>query len=207
VVSKVLAGREGLGEFRHGGVWHEARHGALIDKQQWTAAQAIDERGRKYAPGAGGRLPKAHLFVRGMLRCRCGEAMLPRSARNQSDHYVCRAHKHDAAACSVPRVRRDVIDAAALRMFEEVALDVAATRLHLTGQLDARGAETTALFAAASREVAELAAEADRVQRDYRRGVLPAERYVALGARSSSATCPRATTGAVSGSASTPRTM
>lgn len=180
VVSKVLSGREGLGEFRHGGEWHQGRHAALIDEQQWTAAQAIDERGRMYAPGAGGRLPKAHLFVRGMLRCSCGEAMLPRSARDQADHYVCRTHKLDAAACPVPPVRRDVIDAAALRMFEEVALDVEATRLHLTGQLDARAAETAALGAAAAREVAELAAEADRVERDYRRGVLPAERYVSL---------------------------
>jgi site-specific DNA recombinase len=144
VVSKVLSGREGLGEFRHGGEWHQGRHAALIDEQQWTAAQAIDERGRMYAPGAGGRLPKAHLFVRGMLRCSCGEAMLPRSARDQADHYVCRTHKLDAAACPVPPVRRDVIDAAALRMFEEVALDVEATRLHLTGQLDARAAETAA---------------------------------------------------------------
>lgn len=180
VVSTVLRGREGLGEFHHGGEWHRGRHSPLIDEQQWAAAQALDEQGRKYAPGAAGRLPERHLFVRGMLRCACGAAMLPRSARDQADHYVCRTHKADAAACPMPPVRRERIDSAALEMFEEVALDVEATREHLVTQLDAQAAETRALAARAAREVAELDEQASRVEADYRRGALPAEAYARL---------------------------
>lgn len=180
VVAKVLRGREGLGEFRHGGEWHPGRHEPLIDEDTWTAAQALDARSRKYVPGGGGRLPKAHLFVRGMLRCTCGEAMLPRSARDQADVYVCRAHKRDSSSCPIPPLRRDQIDSAALSMFESYALDVEATRTHLIVQLDARAAEAAALGAQAAQQVAELAEQADRVERDYRRGVLPADAYARL---------------------------
>jgi site-specific DNA recombinase len=180
VVARILRGREGLGEFHHGGEWHQGRHSPLIDATTWDAAQRLNDQGRKYAPGARGRLPKRHLFVRGMLRCACGDAMLPRSARDSSDVYVCRAHKADAARCPVPPLRRDVIDQAALSMFEEAVLDVEATREHIAAQLDTQTAETGALVARAEREVAELAAQADRLDSDYRRGALPAETYARL---------------------------
>src|SRR5919197_3690323 len=49
-------------------------------------------RGAKYGTdGWAGRLPKRHIFVRGMLRCgECGEAMLPRSYKHARDTDVCR---------------------------------------------------------------------------------------------------------------------
>jgi site-specific DNA recombinase len=182
VVGRILSGRDGLGEFHHGGEWHRGRHAPLIDEQRWLTAQALDARSHRYSPGAAGRLPRVHLFVRGMLRCSCGEAMLPRSGRDHADFYVCRARSLDAAACPVPRIRRDRIDTAALAMFEEVALDVEATHRHVAEQLDARANEATALAERAAQELAELAAEEDRLDRDYRRGVLPAERYTRLAA-------------------------
>ena len=175
VISRVLAGREGLGEFHHGGVWHRGNHSPLIDEATWAAAQTMDEQGRKYAPGARGRLPKAHLFVRGMLRCSCGEAMLPRTSRDQSDVYVCREHKRDSASCPMPPLRRDRIDSAALRMFEEVALDVEATRLHLSGQLDAQAAEINALVARAEHEASAAVERLQRVQRAFQDGVIEAD--------------------------------
>lgn len=50
VVAKVLRGREGLGEFQHGGEWHQGRHATLIDEEVWTTAQALDARSSLYAP-------------------------------------------------------------------------------------------------------------------------------------------------------------
>ena len=50
VVSNVLSGREGLGEFHHGGEFHRGRHERADRRAQWTAAQALDEQSRKYAP-------------------------------------------------------------------------------------------------------------------------------------------------------------
>jgi hypothetical protein len=111
----------------------------------------MDERGRKYAPGARGRLPKRHLFIRGMLRCACGEAMLPRSASDSADVYVCRAHKGDATRCAVPQLRRDAVDGAALAMFEDVALDLEATRRHVEQQMAAQESETRGLLDRAER--------------------------------------------------------
>ena len=136
---------------------------ALDRSDTWQAAQALDAHSRKYAPGARAP-PKAHLFVRGMLRCSCGEAMLPRSARDSADVYVCRAHKADSTRCPVPPLKRHVIDARG-------AVDVRGgrsrrrgDRAHVTAQLDAHAAETGALAARAARELAELDEQAGRVE-------------------------------------------
>jgi site-specific DNA recombinase len=175
VVSRILRGREPLGEFHHGGEWLRGGHEAVMSDEAWLAVQALDEQSRKYAPGGrSGRMSERHLFQRGALRCACGAAMLPRSARDQADNYVCRTHKFDAGLCPMPPVRRDVIDSAALTMFEEVALDVEATRAHLVGQLDARAGEVNALLARAEREAAATVERLTRVQRAFQDGVIEA---------------------------------
>ena len=108
-------------------------------------------------------MSERHLFQRGMLRCECGEAMLPRSARDSADVYVCRAHKLDSTPCAMPPLRRDTIDEVALAMFEDIALDVEATGDHVVQHLDAGVRETRARLDRVAREVIELAAQADRL--------------------------------------------
>ena len=165
VVSRILRGREGLGEFKHGGEWHRGRHDPLVAEDVWQAAQRMDEQGRKFAPGGrSGALPKRHVFVRGFLRCACGEAMLPRSAGDQADHYVCRARKLDSRACDMPILRRDAMDEWALSMFEMWAQDIEPTRRHLAEQVDHRAEETAAQLHRTERELADLAAQLDRVE-------------------------------------------
>lgn len=177
VVKRLLTSRHVLGYFEHLGDWHEGTHDPVIDRAMWDAAQAHAERGRKYAPRGGGRLPKRHLFVRGALRCGCcGEAMLPRSASDQADVYVCRTRKQTggADACPMPPVKRDVVDGAALSLFESWALDVEGTRDRIATTIDARVAEIRAQAERAGREVSEKRAQLARVVRDYLAGELGA---------------------------------
>jgi DNA invertase Pin-like site-specific DNA recombinase len=81
VVRRLVTSRHALGFYWHAREWYEGQHDAIIDQATWDAAQALADRDRKYAPkGGGGRLPKQHVFIRGMLRCGwCKAAMLPRS--------------------------------------------------------------------------------------------------------------------------------
>jgi DNA invertase Pin-like site-specific DNA recombinase len=175
IVSKILRGREPLGEIYVGGEWRPGRHEPILTEDAWRAVQALDEQSRKYSPGGrSGRVSARHLFVRGMLRCVCGEAMLPRSAADQADVYVCRAHKRDAATCPVSPLRRSIIDSAALAMFEDVALDLDATRDHITRQLTSRSAEVSALLQRAEREAAVATERFQRVQRAFQDGHIEA---------------------------------
>ncbi|HWK25378.1 MAG TPA: recombinase family protein [Solirubrobacter sp.] len=172
VVGRILSGREGLGEFHHGGEWRRGQHEPLIDENTWRAAQKMDEQGRRYAPGARGRLPKRHLFVRGALRCVCGDAMLPRTSQDSADVYVCRSHKADSSRCPLPPLRRDVIDGHALAMFEDASLDLDATRRQVETQLSAQVAEVGAQLERAEREASLAIERYRRVQRDYQNGVI-----------------------------------
>jgi site-specific DNA recombinase len=181
VVSKILRGREPLGEVYVGGEWRSAKHEPILDAAAWDAVQALDEQSRKYAPGGrSGRTSDRHLFQRGLLRCVCGAAMLPRTAKDQQAFYVCRHRARDASSCSTPRLRASEVDGRAFEMFNVVSHDLEATRRHLVEQIDARAAETRSLAVRAERDVADLAVQAERVEGDYRRGALPAEDYAHL---------------------------
>jgi hypothetical protein len=108
-----------------------------------------------------------------MLRCGvCGEAMLPRSARDQAPFYVCRTRALDATACPMPRLKQADVDGAALRLFEDVGLDVEGTRERIAAQLSERVDAVRAQRDRAEREAADLRAQAARLDRDYRRGAL-----------------------------------
>jgi hypothetical protein len=119
-----------------------------------------------------------------MLRCGlCGEAMLPRSARDQADHYVCRGHKFDSSRCPLPPLPRAVIDSAFAAVFAEGSLDVEGTRARLAETAGAQAREALAQRERADREAADLRAQADRIDRDYRAGDLAAASYERLGAQ------------------------
>jgi DNA repair exonuclease SbcCD ATPase subunit len=117
-----------------------------------------------------------------MLRCgECGEAMLPRSDSNR-DKYVCRTRKQlgGVEACSMPNQDRAAVDGTFFQMFENVTLDLEATRRQVAEEMSSRLEETEAQADRATREVARLQAEAQRADRDYRSGELSAASYERL---------------------------
>lgn len=179
-VRKLLTSRHLLGEFAHKGEWREGRHPTVVDPETWQAAQRIAKAGAKFASaGRTGRsVEGAHVFIRGALRCGvCGAAMLPRSARDQADFYVCRTRSHDTSACRMPRLKRADVDGAALRLFEASALDVGATREHLAAQLSEQAEATRAQMARAERDASQKSVALTRFDRDYETGALSAAGY------------------------------
>jgi site-specific DNA recombinase len=186
VIRRVLTGPAVIGKYTHDGEWFDGRHPAIIDKGDWLKVQALHDQGARHATRGAGRLPTRHIFVRGMLRCGatgCGDAMLPRSAKDQRDVYVCRTHKLDSTACSVPPIPRAVVDAAALKLFEQLALDVAGTREALGVSRDERVGVIEAQLQRSAREVSELTSQLERVERDYLAEELGAAAYDRLTSR------------------------
>lgn len=171
-----------LGFYRHGGEWHRGRHEPVVERAAWDAAQLAGEQRRKFAPsGRAGRLPKAHLCVRGFGQCGlCMQALLPRTDGGR-ETYVCRGRK-TWGSCDLPVLDRAEVDGPLLGMFEDRALDYERTRDELAARLTERSGEALAQAARARREAAELAAQADRCQRDYRRSALTAEAFTRMSA-------------------------
>ena len=167
----VYAGRVRMGDGER-----EGTHDAILDAATFTAAQelaaAISTR-----KGAGrGRPPKlAHLFAGGTLRCgECGEAMVPRSGKLQggSPHYLCAGRQN--LGCRMPYVDRAMIDSAVYSYFEQVGLDVEATRQAIEEARDRKLAEVRSLLAEAERESARVADRLSRIRRDYAEGEITA---------------------------------
>jgi site-specific DNA recombinase len=180
VIRRILTEPAVIGQYHHKGTWLQGQHDPIVSDEQWRAAQALADRAPKYAPRGSGRLPKRHVFVRGMLRHAGCEAMLPRSASDAADLYVCRQHKLDSSSCSLPPIRRDVVDAAALSLFEELALDVDGTRAALAASRDQRIATIQQQVDRAARDISVLQRQLDRVERDYRAEELGAAAYTRL---------------------------
>jgi site-specific DNA recombinase len=161
----------------------DAQHEAIVDPETWARAQELlaarPSRGR-------GRPPKGrHLFRGGMLRCECGEAMVPRT-RDGYESYSCNGRqKLGLEFCGAPTVRRAEIDSAVYRYFCQVGLDLDATREALRLAADRRLAEVRSLRHEAERERSRAREAMERVERDYLAGALPADAYARLTARAS----------------------
>ena len=89
-------------------------------------------------PNKAGRPPleKRHLFTGGFLRCgACGEAMVPRTRPTEGyDFYECNGQQDPGLQDR--GVRRVDVDEPVLRYFEQVGLDLEATREQLTAARD-----------------------------------------------------------------------
>jgi DNA invertase Pin-like site-specific DNA recombinase len=169
------------GLIRDGEELIEGLHEAIIPRQRWEEAQALRDakttnqtRGR---PSAG-----RHLFRKGFLRCgHCGEALLPRSGRNKDgslyEVYRCHSRWLDPATCSMPPQRREPIDSAVYAYFEQVGLDLEATRAELGEAVERKLAEVNALLASADRDAEAAAARLARVKGDYVAGELNAAEW------------------------------
>jgi DNA invertase Pin-like site-specific DNA recombinase len=174
-----------------GGKWHQGTvrqilanalyvELGIIDPDTWAKAEALREsRRRTYATG---RPPAGrHLFRKGMLRCECGEALVPRTDSNRSGEpyevYRCYGRHRDPESCSMPPIPRADVDTAVYRYFEEVGLDFEATKKAISEGRDQRLAQVRALLAAAEKEAAQIDEGRTRVERDYLNGELSAKGY------------------------------
>jgi hypothetical protein len=123
-----------------------------------------------------GRPPKGpHLFRGGLLRCECGEAMVPRSNGGYEMYYCNGRGSFGRDFCDMPHLRRADIDTAVYRYFEQVGLDIEATRRTIADARDRKLTEIRALREQAEREVRLADERLARVRRDYTDGRLVAE--------------------------------
>lgn len=158
----------------------EGNHEAIVDREEWL--QVADLRQAKARTfGRGRPVVGHHLFRKGFLRCgQCGGAMIPRTNPNRaappSETYECFTRKLDTDACSQMPLQRADVDGAVLAYFEQVGLDLDATREQFAAAMDRKLEETRLLLETAEREAAVCGERLARVKRDYLAGDLtPAE--------------------------------
>jgi hypothetical protein len=108
--------------------------------------------------------------------------MVPRTSRNRNgtmhESYRCYERWRDIDSCSMAPVPRAKVDSAVYAYFEQVSLDVEATRQQLASALERRVAEVKALLGAAEKEAREAEARLARVRGDYASGGLPLEDWL-----------------------------
>jgi site-specific DNA recombinase len=187
-IAKMLRNPAYVGRVRLNGETYDGLHSAVVTPEVWEAAQRLlrpSTAGTRGRPTAG-----RHLFAKGLLRCGgCGASMVPRTVRSGKGRrsayevYVCYQHLSDHDACTRVAVKRAPLDDAVVRYFENVAVDVEATRAHVLQRLNQHHADTAAELRRARRDLGEKIEQRARVERDYLAGELPAVDYGALRAK------------------------
>jgi site-specific DNA recombinase len=192
-LSQLIRNPAYVGRVRRAGIEREGSHPPIVDQTVFGTAQSLLE-GISTRKGAGrGRPPKAqHLFIGGTLRCgECGEAMTPRTPVKGRPHYLCAGAQ--SLGCSMPQVRREVVDSAVYAYFEQVGLDVRGTRRALRSSADHALAAVRAQLEQASQEAGHALARLDRLDGEYADGKLNNEEWRSLklqfGSESAAADC------------------
>lgn len=163
-----------VGKLRHNGEVLDAAHEAIVDQATYDRANA--QLAARNVEGRGRRPKGAHLFTNGLLRCgNCGDAMSPRTDSRGYEFYCCNGrttlgNEH----CTMRSVRRVVVDTAVYRYFEQVALDVEATRDQIAGERSRKLTEIRALATEAGHEVRRAEERLTRIRRDYTDGAIAA---------------------------------
>lgn len=161
----------------HQGTEIPGQHEAIVPVDLWEAVAEL-RRAREAAGKGRGRRPAGkYLFRKGMLKSVCGESMVPRTQRRGesiSEHYECYCRMRDSSTCSMPAIRRDVVDTAIYRFFERVGLDVEGTRAQLEAGVAQKSSEVEHLLGQATADARRVEESLDRIRADYTRGDLPA---------------------------------
>jgi DNA invertase Pin-like site-specific DNA recombinase len=169
----------------HRGEVRPGQHEAIIKPELWDEVNAIlDSRATQLSGKSRGRPSLgSHLFRKGMLRCVCGETMLPRTNRKKAkdgseylyEVYICSGRNLDLESCAMLPIKRPILDLSVYRYFEQVGLDIEATRDQLIGARDARLTESCALLEQAKSEEQRAEESLTRIRRDYTRDKITAE--------------------------------
>lgn len=168
----------------------DGAHEACVGEETFEKVQAL-RAARTSGSGQGRGRPPAgkHLFRKGMLRCgRCGGSMVPRTTRPGASRpgrairetYCCYEHTRDPSLCSMQPVMRADVDSAVYAYFEQVGLDVEATRAQVEDTRDRQLREVGALLEQAQAEGQRAEERLSRVRRDYSDGRLPAEDWISF---------------------------
>jgi len=160
-------------------VCEDGDHEAIISREKWDEVARLRAE-RDKAPGSNrGRNPRAgHLLTRGILKCRCGYSLSPRTYRSGKGKavYECRGRKDNGPEfCPQEPIAQADIDVSVLEFFKSVALDVEATRSAWTEGMKRRVAEARGATESAERAEGEAAEAFRRIRRDYKAGKLSAE--------------------------------
>lgn len=155
----------------------DATHEAIVDDDLWRRVQATRSgasrrKGGRHADGG-------HLLVRGVLRCRCGAAMIPRKARQgvERERYVCAGRIADPGSCSQPSIRRERIDAPLLATLLDGYIDLEATQQRIEQRASTALAEARQAVADTESELARAEARLARVQRGWQDAVIDDAEY------------------------------
>ncbi len=172
-----------VGKLIRYGELRDAKHEAILEQELWdTCQQLLAARGRAPASGRGRPTAGSHLFVRGMLRCSCGDAMLPRT-REKTETYHCAARDRDASACAQPPIPRERVDSSVLTYFEICSLDAEETVATLRRAADTDLQTLRELRIAAEASLAKTEASLARIETDYLAAELPVKEYLGFKAR------------------------
>ncbi len=166
------------GMVSHHGEVFDGHHDAIIDGGTWQRTAGL----LAARPAKGrGRPPKGrHLFRGGLLRCECGEAVVCRT-RGSYELYSCNGRaKFGSDFCAMKSIRRAEVDGAVYRYFEQVGLDLEATRRQLASERDRKLAEIGALLYQAQQEAQRAEERLARIKRDYVDGTLSAADWAAF---------------------------
>ncbi|MBN1530699.1 MAG: recombinase family protein [Thermoleophilaceae bacterium] len=201
-ISQILSSVVYRGDMTHRGEAHPGEHEAIVSRELWAEAEQLRE-ARKRSPGGarGRRTSGSHLFAGGLLRCGfCGEPMVAVTQPTRTpgvlyEVYSCSGRRRRLPfqpvggwpwgedfpeklrpdRCPQTPIKRHVIDEPAWAFFEQVGLDLDATRSAITQVHDARREEFRALREQAEREARKAEDRLARVRRDYQDGRLDAD--------------------------------
>lgn len=170
---------------------YDGHHEPIIDAETWERARQLREAGAATRGKGRGRRPRgSHLFMNGLLRCGvCGGAMSTVTKPTHTpgrlyEAYVCFLRMQQGPkACSQPNVPREVIDSAVWRFFEQMALDVGATRRAISEHSDQKLSEHGALRQQAEQELARVQAAFERIEADYIAEKISADQWARLEAK------------------------
>lgn len=165
------------GLLRAGGEVLEGDHEPSVSLEKWERSQELRVARGQEGKGRGRPSSGKHLFRKGMLKCGCGceGSMVPRTThpgkarpnRAISETYTSYERQRDPSLCTMGPVKREAIDGAVYAYFEQVGLDVDATRRQLAESRDLKLAEVRALVEQAETDRRRAEERLERVRRDY----------------------------------------
>ena len=93
-VGRILANELYMGKIRSGGKLYDGAHEPIVSTELWERVRARREAATRTRGRYGGRPALGHhLLVGGVLRCKCGYALLPRTDQNRGprgyEAYTC----------------------------------------------------------------------------------------------------------------------
>ncbi len=153
----------------------DGAHDAIVDDELWARVQTVRAGGSRRKGGR--HADGAHLLVRGVLRCSCGSAMLPRKARAgvERARYVCAGRIADPRSCSQPSIRREAIDEPLLATLLDSYIDLDATRQRIEDRASSALTVARQALEQADRDAATAEAKLARVRGHYQAGKIEAD--------------------------------